>query len=239
MELLIRQSHPAPTVPLDVVRVDAPDALLTSFAEACAYFARVSGGAARIVVTELGDERLPPAQRLALEGNYATARAALGRLRPELTAPGPRPLLVIGPPGSRPHAWVLPSTRRYALVPADASPAMVAHELGHLLFTWPDLPLPSHQPPLCLMTRLDARAPPPLPCAPLLVASAWRNPPPLVPGTPATALQSGGLYAVSHDLLVERRDNTLLAWAPGPRLSRMTRVSDAVSCTLDWARAKC
>jgi hypothetical protein len=111
-------------------------------------------------------------------------KAAHGSLA--LLAPN---LLVLSNDKIKPHTWHLRNgghhlengrwCRRYAIIPANATLGMTAHELGHLLFDWPDLAWEKSLGEACLMargaTRSSGRSPSP-PCAPLRVGQGWIDP---------------------------------------------------------------
>lgn len=64
--------------------------------------------------------------------------------------------------------------RRYAVVPAGVSRTVLCHELGHLLFDWPDLLRVRGLGDTCLMATPDRSSDdPPWPCAPLRLRMGW------------------------------------------------------------------
>lgn len=145
-------------------------------------------------------------------------------------------LLLITPDGFLPHTWHIPQSglgegnilvRRYAVTPANAGLGPLAHELGHLVFDWPDLTWEPTADSECLMARGAAgnRASDPAPpCAPLLVRAGWRDP---VPITRELAVQSLGSHQVGYfswepwSIWVEKRETRgpqrLLAFATNDR----------------------
>lgn len=174
---------------------------------ACLWFETVSGGAARIQLRAVAAIAPHPARQLALNGTYEEARAALHRALGERGMEGP--MLILGPKGARPHAWHLASGLRYAVVPADAASVMIAHELGHLLFGWPDVVLPVGSGVRCLMARVPpVQAEPDPPCAPLRVAAGWQYPLPLHGDE---CIVAGRVYAWL-EWLVERQADRLAAF---------------------------
>ncbi len=111
----------------------------------------------------------------ALDRLDAGARARLCQLE--------APLVVVAPPGFRPHCWRLPEASRrldqrggvdrYALLPSDATLGAIAHELGHLLFDWPDLERDSGLANECLMARGALLPEPAPPNALLRLRAGW------------------------------------------------------------------
>ncbi len=148
---------------------------------------------------------------LSEEGRAAVARA------------GRDPLVVVpDEAGFAPHTWRLRRggvhlggrrwARRYAIVPAGASLGTCAHELGHLLFGWPDADRRSRVGADCLMGSGGHHPPgsePARPCAPLRVAAGWVEPRLASRTTTPADLAAGAVYrAAGRDgimLLVERR----------------------------------
>ncbi len=170
------------------------------------------------------------ADRLALMAAPATARAVVARLAPGCA----EPLLLFGPSGARPHCWHLPDGRRYALVPADAPLAVLAHELGHLLFHWPDLRLPAGSAARCLMAPVAPGAPD-QPSVAMRVMARWEVAEPLCAGMPAATLCEGRAYAWA-DLLIERQGDVLAGFrARGRTVSLAFAVPAADSCALALA----
>lgn len=113
---------------------------------------------------------------LALDRLAADRRSFLGRLGASL--------IVVVPPGFRPHCWHLPGgglrldqsgavVHRYALLPADATLGAIVHELGHLLFDWPDLQRDSGLGNECLMAHGALLPEPAPPCAVLRLRAGW------------------------------------------------------------------
>jgi hypothetical protein len=122
--------------------------------------------------------------------SQALVRDAILALAPaqrELVASAPERVVLVAPQGFHPHVWQPRDggvsfgagrwLRRYALIP-DASPlGHIAHELGHLLYDWPDLHLVPGLGQGCLMARGAERAAgPAAPCAALRVAAGWVEP---------------------------------------------------------------
>lgn len=173
---------------------------------ACDWFAEMSGGAAVLAPVWHQAPRISPADRLALTGTPELVRRALAELAPA----GVLPLLVFGPPAARAHCWNLEDGRRYALVPAPAALAVLAHELGHLLFGWPDLRLPAGTAARCLMAPMAGRAPAP-PSAPMRVAAGWEVPQPLVAGLDPAGLACRRSH-VWANLLIERQEDALVGF---------------------------
>jgi hypothetical protein len=158
---------------------------------------------------------LSPAERTRLTEPPVVIRDLLGRFGARM------PTLFLGPKGVRPHAWTFRGGEAYALVPADARAAVIAHELGHLLFHWPDLPYGERDGVRCLMGRIplpgaeDGIVPP---CMAMRVAAGWATPEPLLAGTPPSQLAEQRAFAWAG-LLIERWQNRLVAF----ELSRATR----------------
>ncbi len=161
------------------------------------------------------------------DGRAAVARA------------GGDPLVVVPDrAGYAPHTWRLRSggfhlggrrwARRYAVVPAGASLGTYAHELGHLLFGWPDADRRSRVGAECLMGSGGHHPPggqPAPPCAPLRVSAGWVAPEPASRATTPADLAGRAVYRAAgrngDALLVERRPGgPVLAFADGmpPRL---------------------
>lgn len=121
------------------------------------------------------------------------------------------------------HTWQLPNggkflgkdvwCRRYAIVPHNASLGAIAHELGHLLFEWPDLAWEKSLGEECLMAqgawRDNGHNPAP-PCGPLLWQAGWRDALTVDGETRAGQLSAQHLGRLSwngQQVLVERRDD--------------------------------
>ena len=117
----------------------------------------------------------------------AEALSALGAVeRDQLARPDTHLVLAV-PACFRAHTWRLRGggfalgggawCRRYAILPQGASLGAIVHELGHLLFEWPDFRASSRLGQDCLMAqggyRAGGRDPSP-PCAPLLLERGWR-----------------------------------------------------------------
>ena len=179
--------------------------------EAFGWFVAAARGRLGFAPHWLAAQEMVPAERLALAGAPEVARAALARLAPDCALP----LLVFGPAGARPHCWHLADGRRYALVPAGAPLAVLAHELGHLLFGWPDLRLPAGSVARCLMAPISP-GPPDLPSAAMRVAAGWEDPLALVAGMRADTLPEGQCYMWS-DMLIERQQAALVGFRTAGR----------------------
>lgn len=132
-------------------------------------------------------------------------------------------LLIVAPNTFKPHTWHIPCggkslgkgvwCRRYALVPYTASLGVLAHELGHLLFDWPDLIWDCLYAEECLMARGAMRnggVDPALPCAPLLFEQGWRDVISLDRNMPVDALHFQNIGVMTwgtKKLLIEYRDD--------------------------------
>ncbi|MBV7339913.1 hypothetical protein KFU94_69235 [Chloroflexi bacterium TSY] len=132
-------------------------------------------------------------------------------------------LLVSVPSALKPHTWHLPNggkslgnggwCRRYTIIPGNAPLGTVAHELGHLLFDWPDLAWEKSLGEECLMARgglRDHGRKPSPPCAPLLLEAGWRTTFTIDSQTRVrqlTHLHLGTLIWNNRTVLVERRDD--------------------------------
>ena len=107
--------------------------------------------------------------------------------------------------------------RRYALVALDVPLAALVHELGHLLFGWPDL-RSSGVGFDCIMATgaliTDDRSPS-WPCAPLRVDAGWAKPRPVRAVTRVREL-SHGAVGVFDGMLIEHRDDRLVAYSTDP-----------------------
>jgi hypothetical protein len=193
-------------------------------------------GSGAIDLLDAGAVRdLSPAERTRLTEAPMDIRALLGRFGARM------PTLFLGPKGARPHAWTFRGGEAYALVPAGARAAVIAHELGHLLFQWPDLPYGERDGVRCLMGRIplpdeeDGIVPP---CMALRVAAGWAVPEPLSAGTPPSQLAEQRAFAWAG-LLIERWQNRLVAFelshtTQGPlvALRRVITIPPDSSCAL-------
>lgn len=196
---------------------------------ACIWLNEMACGQMAIALEMLPAPSIDPAERLALASIPEAARAVIARRAPT----DARPLVVIGPPSVRPHCWQTRAGRRYALVPANASIALIAHELGHLLFGWPDLRLPPGSGAICLMAPLAGEQPA-RPCAPMRVAAGWETAAPLVAGLAPRDLPEGRSYRWA-DLLVERQGDMLAGFRQNGQMITLAftyPVVDAAGCTL-------
>lgn len=186
--------------------------------QACALFRHWSDGAFAIAA-----EMLPPlcvdepASRFsalggmtALGGPRLAGQAAARLHHAAASAPHPRSTLLLVARGAfHSHCWRVPAEAggaRYALVPNDAPALTVAHELGHLLLGWADAPgVGAH----CLM---GAGTGPP--GAWLRVAAGWAVRRAVTSATTARQIGIGAW----NGLLLERRDDVLLAWSAADRV---------------------
>jgi len=89
-------------------------------------------------------------------------------------------LMIITGNAFKPHTWRLPNRGiRYSILPSNACFGAIAHELGHLLFDWPDLDWEQSLGQDCLMSlgALGSHGhSPSLPCAPLRLSQDWIKP---------------------------------------------------------------
>jgi hypothetical protein len=174
----------------EALAADAPS--LIALAD---WYYEQSAGRVRLDLRSWTAPSIPTALQLALAGDPTEARAAIFAQQSSLPPDDRRrdaPLLILAPSSARPHAWTLPDGQRYAVTPETAGLAVAAHEVGHLLFGWPDVPLPMGSGVRCLMGRAPAKGGPPSPpCAPLRVAAGWQTAQPLRAGA---ALQPGEAY---------------------------------------------
>ncbi len=192
-----------------------------------------------------GGRGRPPQNSQELVGSLLAGLAADERER--LAAAGRDPLVIV-PDGAgyAPHTWRLRRggvplggrrwARRYAIVPAGASLGTYAHELGHLLFGWPDADRRRRVGAECLMGSGGHHPPggePAPPCAPLRVDAGWVEPQPARRATTPADLAGGAVFRAAgrdgQSVLVEGRPlagraGTVLAFADGmpPRL--VTRI---------------
>ena len=136
--------------------------------------------------------------------SQALVREAVARLRDsarhELEL-APEKIVIVTPKGFHPHVWQPREggvalrlgrwVRRYAVLPSESPLGHVAHELGHLLFGWPDLDTVRGLGDGCLMARGAERAGGPAPpCAALRAAAGWVEPE-SIPASAAVECVSG------------------------------------------------
>jgi hypothetical protein len=130
-------------------------------------------------------------------------------------------LLVLSNNKMKPHTWHLRNggsylenglwCRRYAIIPANATLGMTAHELGHLLFDWPDLAWEKSLGEDCLMSpgaSANSGKDPSPSCAPLRVNQGWIDPLAINGSTTVQALYAekiGRLDWQQHNVFVEYR----------------------------------
>jgi hypothetical protein len=165
-----------------------------SLARPISYFA-VAGGMGR-----------PP------QNSQSLVRMALDQLKPDslakLAQMQGRLLVVVGG-HIKPHTWHLLKggkllgqkvwCDRYAIIQSDAPLGTIAHELGHLLFNWPDLIWTKELAEECLMAQgasgIRSKHPSP-PCGPLRVKMEWCDTFHLHPSDPVIELTSSkvGLF---------------------------------------------
>ncbi len=141
-------------------------------------------------------------------------------------------LVIVSPGRFKPHTWHIPNggkpirpeeerrieckamCRRYTLVPEKTNLGMLAHELGHLLFSWPDLKWPRAYAKECLMAEgasNDSGDNPAEPCAPLLHRQGWRDELAIERNTPVHALNRNNIGVLDRDgkkYIVEYRDES-------------------------------
>jgi len=232
--------HELPVLSLGFADVDAPPRL--DFAPVSAFFASVGTGVA-VEPVWLGQVRLP--KRIAFyaqnggmgrppQNSQAVAEEAVHAVGTEARALLSERLLLVAPPPFWPHTWRLlrggvhlgerKFCVRYSIVPSGATVGAVSHELGHLLFDWPDWDRDTGVKEECLMGTGGYRhdgADPVAPCAPLLMSAGLarafeldaRTPlGDLAPGVVATFVYRGRslLFEWRHD--IER----LVAYQLGP-----------------------
>jgi hypothetical protein len=148
-------------------------------------------------------------------------------------------LLIVAADRFLPHTWHIPRAgvpsermwiRRYAIVSHTATAGMLAHEMGHLAFDWPDLRWPPEGEMECLMARgatgANANTPAP-PSAPLQVKAGWREPVKVARNLTVRGLAARGVGAVEWQgkhLLVETRPGRLLLFTSDPIPSLVARI---------------
>lgn len=201
------------------------------------WYAEVSGGAVRLEVDVVRVDAGDPAwSQLANGWRWpADADDARDAVRDLVAGLAERDMARIGSgvlivaPGERlhPHTWRFRNggvhlgerrwCRRYALVATGSPFSAVAHELGHLLFGWPDLSARSIGFD-CLMATgalVPSDRPPAWPCAPLRVGAGWVTPMPVQAATLVGDLPHGTVGEFDG-MLIERRDDRLVAFADDP-----------------------
>lgn len=111
----------------------------------------------------------------------------------------PERIVLVTPAGFHPHVWHPRDggvalgrgrwVRHYAVLPHESPLGHTAHELGHLLYGWPDLDKVRGLGAECLMARgADHPGGPAAPCAALRVASGWVEPAPITEETRVEAV---------------------------------------------------
>jgi len=165
------------------------------------------------------------------QNSQSLVRAALDQLEPESLgklAQVQSHLLAIATGPIKPHTWHLLGggkwlgqkvwCNRYAIIQPDASLGTIAHELGHLLFNWPDLIWEKRLADECLMAwgalGTYGKQPSP-PCGPLRVQMGWCDTVYLHPSDPVIKLTFSkvGLFRWHQiEWLIEYRSE------PRPRL---------------------
>jgi len=240
--------------------VPAPESARAMLDEAARWYLDVSAGrallSARTVVVDPppgGWAAFATSRTSCREGAAAVVESLAGDAR--LLVGGV--VLVVVPDGVdvHPHTWRFARggvhlggrrwCRRYAAVGERAPLGAYVHELGHLVWGWPDLAgragIGSH----CLMATgalVDGGHAPSPPCPPLRVAAGWEDPIPVDPATTVAHLaeRSGRVGRAGH-LLVEVRHGHLLAYATDPpRLVvdlAPVHAARPVLGVLDWAGA--
>jgi len=214
---------------------------LDSLDETAAWFADVSAARADVTAAPLGP--LPkldftpyssrggmgswPTNSQQLAVDVVTPFAEAGEIHESC--------VVIGvPPGSgvSPHVWRFRSgglrigarrwLRRYAVVPENATVGVLAHEVGHLLFGWPDVAARTGVRDDCLMAMGGHREPPSRPCAPLRVAAGWVEP--ITASRTTTVDDLGtGVMAVGETLVERSRSGAVLVFAHRPDVELIGR----------------
>jgi hypothetical protein len=120
-------------------------------------------------------------------------------------------LLVIANNAFISHTWRLRNRgMSYSIVPSNATFGAVTHELGHLLFDWPDLAWEKSLGEDCLMSlgALYNNGTPALPCAPLRVKQGWIDPLVIDQLTTMQDISEKHIGAIDwqrHNVLVEYR----------------------------------
>jgi hypothetical protein len=149
-------------------------------------------------------------------------------------------LLIVASDRFAPHTWHIPRAslpsermwaRRYAIVPRTVTAGALAHEIGHLVYEWPDLRWPPEGEMECLMARgatgAGASDPAP-PSAPLLVRAGWREPVKVARNLTVRGLAARGVGLVEwqdKQLLVETKPGRLLLYTADPLPSLVARVA--------------
>lgn len=208
-----------------------------------AWFVALGADGEALRVAELGCVRVPELGRFrALGGldrhpfnSQALVEAAIDRLDIDARRRLGRPLITVVPPGFRPHCWHLPGggrrlaegsfVHRYALLPGDASLGAIAHELGHLLFEWPDLARGSGLERDCLMATGALLPEPAPPCAVLRLRAGWLRARAPERGMQVGALALGEAVCIG-ERVIERRcaPDRLLVLLDRPRPLLLARI---------------
>lgn len=139
-------------------------------------------------------------------------------------------LAIVAPGRFKPHTWHIPNggkpilregersprrkvvCHRYALIPEKTNLGMFAHELGHLLFGWPDLKWNHTYAKECLMAEgasNESGKSPAEPCGPLLYRQGWRDELKIESDTPVHSLHRDNVGITELDgkkILVEFRN---------------------------------
>lgn len=224
----------APAVPLLRVGPLAGPIPALSLAPALAWFEDHSAGRFTPRLAPLADVSLAGLARFGGLGGLdrhphgsqalvAEALARAGARAPDRDGA----LIVVVPPGFRPHCWHLAGERRsrYALLPDDAPLGALAHELGHLLLQWPDLERDTGLGGECLMARGGLLPDPAPPCAVLRLRAGW-----IAPRTAGRATRVGELAigdaVVIGERVIERRaaPDRLLVLLDRPRPLLLRRI---------------
>jgi hypothetical protein len=237
-------------LPILPVSADGSAAPALDVDAAVEFYARVSGGRVRLAPFALPPVALPrplgwytPAGGMGRPPHNSQeliddALAQLGADERERLARAGDRLLIAAPRGLHAHTWRVRGggfhlggarwCRFYSVLPDAAPPGAIAHELGHLLFDWPDLDRSVGDD--CLMALGGARAggyDPAPPCAPLVVGAGWRSPFSVAGTTLAGELDGapGRFVFDGRPLIIERRADggparlvTYDERAPAPRL---------------------
>lgn len=228
-----------------VLRVGAPHAPAPhlDLAPAAAWLSAQSGGRFALQPFPLADQGLGELARFrgagglephphGSQGLVAEALAQLGPAARTLINPDSA-LIVVVPPGFRPHCWHLAgparwqpgAPRRYAILPVGAPLGAILHELGHLLLDWPDLERDTGLGDECLMARGALLPRPAPPCAVLRLRAGWLVPRPVDRSTRVGDLEVGAAARVGGRVLERRRDpDRLLVLLDQPRPLLLQRI---------------
>ncbi|MEX2262664.1 MAG: hypothetical protein WD696_11975 [Bryobacteraceae bacterium] len=174
------------------------------------WYAEISRGQCRLSWQLMGPLTLPkPTAWYAAGGgmgplprnSQALVADAIEALGPSFRASR---LLVVGEKIWLPHAWHLPGTHpcRYAVLSGHANLGTVVHELGHLLFEWPDFQWPWRWGRECLMAlgaTGELGADPSPPSAPLLLRQGWRETAPMTRALKVQDLAGGDIATMDWD----------------------------------------